>query len=271
MKSSKEFPGFIVRPIFFLAYFAAQKDEKVNLVIDIGNTVAKLAIFDHEDIVEIIRGSNHSLDCLPMLCNKYSIERMIIASVITLSNTIKRQLKKVDIPILELTHKTPVPIQNMYKTPETLGMDRLAAVVGANYLCPDKNLLVIDAGTALTYEFIDAQGRYWGGNISPGIYIRFKTLNACCDKLPLIEKGGDLPEFGYSTETAIRAGVIKGIEFEIMGYIRLMQKKYPDLLVFLTGGDKFSFDTNLKSIIFADRFLVLKGLNRILNYNVTKK
>ena len=243
----------------------------MNLVIDIGNTVAKLAIFDHEDIVEIIRGSNHSLDCLPMLCNKYSIERMIIASVITLSNTIKRQLKKVDIPILELTHKTPVPIQNMYKTPETLGMDRLAAVVGANYLCPDKNLLVIDAGTALTYEFIDAQGRYWGGNISPGIYIRFKTLNACCDKLPLIEKGGDLPEFGYSTETAIRAGVIKGIEFEIMGYIRLMQKKYPDLLVFLTGGDKFSFDTNLKSIIFADRFLVLKGLNRILNYNVTKK
>ena len=199
----------------------------MNLVIDIGNTVAKLAVFDNEDIVEIIRGSNHSLDCLPMLCNKYPIERIIIASVITLSNTIKRQLKKIEIPILELTYK-------------------------------------------LTYEFIDAQGRYWGGNISPGIYIRFKTLNACCDKLPLIEKGGDLPEFGYSTETAIRAGVIKGIEFEITGYIHLMQKKYPDLLVFLTGGDKFSFDTNLKSIIFADRFLVLKGLNRILNYNVKK-
>ena len=161
----------------------------MNLVIDIGNTVAKLAVFDNEDIVEIIRGSNHSLDCLPMLCNKYPIERIIIASVITLSNTIKRQLKKIEIPILELTYKTPVPIQNMYKTPETLGMDRLAAVVGANYLSPGKNLLVIDAGTALTYEFIDAQGRYWGGNISPGIYIRFKTLNACCDKLPLIEKG----------------------------------------------------------------------------------
>ena len=226
----------------------------MNLVIDIGNTVAKLAVFDNEDMIEVIRGSNHSLDCLPMLCHKYPIKKAIIASVITLSNTIKRQLKKVNIPILELTYQTPIPIQNMYKTPETLGMDRLAAVVGANYLCPDKNLLVIDAGTALTYEFIDAQGRYWGGNISPGIYIRFKTLNACCDKLPLIEKGGDLPEFGYSTETAIRAGVIKGI-----------------LLVFLTGGDKFSFDTNLKSIIFADRFLVLKGLNRILDYNVKKE
>ena len=146
-------------------------------------------------------------------------------------------------------------------------MDRLAAVVGANYLSPGRNLLVVDAGTALTYEFIDAEGNYWGGNISPGIYTRFKTLNACCDKLPLIERKGETPEFGFDTETAIRAGVIRGIEFEIIGYITLLQKKYPDLLVFLTGGDKFSFDTNLKSIIFADRFLVLKGLNRILSYN----
>jgi type III pantothenate kinase len=240
----------------------------VNLVIDIGNTVAKLAVFDKEEVVEVLRGSNHSLDCLTMLCNKYPIEKGIIASVITLSNTIRKQLAKQSVPFLELTYRTPVPIENLYKTPETLGMDRLAAVVGANYLCPNRDLLVIDAGTALTYEFIDAKGRYWGGNISPGIYTRFKALSACCDKLPLIEKGGDLPEFGYSTETAIRAGVIKGMEFEISGYITLTQKKYPDLLVFLTGGDKFSFDTNLKSIIFADRFLVLKGLNRILNYNV---
>ena len=225
----------------------------MNLIIDIGNTVAKLAVFDGDEQVEILRGSNHSLDCIKILCHKYKIDKCIIASVITLSNTIKRQLSNVDFPILELTHKTPVPIINNYKTPETLGMDRLAAVVGANYLMPNRNILVIDAGTALTYEFIDANATYWGGNISPGIYTRFKSLSACCDKLPLIEKGGDMPELGYSTETAIRAGVIKGIEFEIKGYI---------------AGDKFSFDTKLKSIIFADRFLVLKGLNRILNYNV---
>ena len=183
-----------------LSYFAGEtKKENVNLVIDIGNTVAKLAVFDGE-------------------------------------------------------------IRNLYKTPETLGMDRLAAVVGANYLSPGRNLLVVDAGTALTYEFIDAEGNYWGGNISPGIYTRFKTLNACCDKLPLIERKGETPEFGFDTETAIRAGVIRGIEFEIIGYITLLQKKYPDLLVFLTGGDKFSFDTNLKSIIFADRFLFKQNI-----------
>ena len=240
----------------------------MNLVIDIGNTVAKLAVFDGDEVIEVLRGSNHSLDCLSMLCSKYPIEKSIIASVITLSNTIKKQLAKLNIPVLELTYQTPIPIKNLYKTPQTLGMDRLAAVVGANYVCPEKNILVVDAGTALTYEFIDAQGQYWGGNISPGIYTRFKALNACCEKLPLIERNGDVPDYGYNTETAIRSGIIKGIEFEIMGYITLMQKKYPDLLVFLTGGDKFSFDTNLKSIIFADRFLVLKGLNRILNYNV---
>ena len=237
------------------------------MIIDIGNTVAKLAVFDGDKVVEVLRGSNYSLDCLTILRHKYPIERGILASVIRLSNTIRRQLKEVDFEVLELDCHTPVPISNMYKSPQTLGMDRLAAAVGANYLMPQKNLLVIDAGTALTYEFIDAEGKYWGGNISPGLYVRFKTLNACCDKLPLIDRRGDLPEFGYDTETAIRAGVIHGMEFEIAGYIRLMQKKYPDLLVFLTGGDKFSFDANLKSIIFADRFLVLKGLNRILNYN----
>lgn len=270
-KNEKNLP-FVTRPILFLRYFAAEiKKRNVNLIIDIGNTVAKLAVFDGDEVVEVLRGSNHSLDWLSMLCNKYPIERGIIASVITLSNTIRRQLAGVKFEIMELSHQTPVPVKNLYRTPQTLGMDRLAAVVGAQYLCPGKDLLVIDAGTALTYEFIDAAGCYHGGNISPGIYTRFKALNACCDKLPLIERGGDLPDFGYDTETAIRSGVIKGMEFEIAGYITLMQKKYPELLVFLTGGDKFSFDTNLKSIIFADRFLVLKGLNRILNYNVKKE
>ena len=239
----------------------------MELIIDIGNSNAKLAVFDNGKIVEVLRGSNHSLDCLPLLYNKYPITRGIYATVITLSNTIRKQLGKLPFPIMQLTKDTPVPITNLYHTPETLGMDRIAAVVGAHDQYPDRNLLVIDAGTAITYEFIDAEGRYHGGNISPGMYTRFKALNICCDKLPLKHKSGEKPEFGYDTETAIRAGVIRGIEFEINGYIAMMQKKYSDLLVFLTGGEDFSFDTNLKNIIFADRFLVLKGLNRILNYN----
>ena len=146
-------------------------------------------------------------------------------------------------------------------------MDRLAAVIGAHEIKPNKALLVIDAGTCITYDFIDEFGQYKGGNISPGMRMRFKALNVFTDKLPEITPKGEMPMYGQTTETAIRSGVIRGIEFEMNGYIRQLQKNYPELLVFLTGGDDFSFDTNLKSIIFADGLLVLKGLNRILEYN----
>ena len=149
----------------------------MNLIIDIGNSVAKLAIFDKGELVEVFRGSNHSLDCLPMLCSRYPLKRGIIASVITLSNTIRRQLGRLPFNIIELSHETPVPITNLYKTPQTLGMDRLAAVVAANWLKPGHDVLVIDAGTCVTYDFIDADGAYHGGNISPGMRMRFKALN----------------------------------------------------------------------------------------------
>lgn len=239
----------------------------MNLIIDIGNSVAKIAIFDKEKLVEVFRGSNHSLDCLPMFCHKYSIQKGVIASVITLSNTIRKQLEALPFPVIELSYQTPVPITNLYESPQTLGMDRLAAAVAANYLKPGHDVLVIDAGTCITYDFIDKDGNYHGGNISPGMRMRFKALNIFTDKLPKVSPKGEKPMYGQTTETAIRSGVIHGIEFEMSGYIRQLQKNYPELLVFLTGGDDFSFDTKLKSVIFADRFLVLKGLNRILEYN----
>ena len=202
-----------------------------------------------------------------MFCSKYSIKKGIIASVISLSNTIKNQLEGLPFPIMELTYQTPIPITNLYKTPQTLGVDRLAAVIAANYLKPKCHLLVIDAGTCVTYDFIDSKGHYHGGNISPGMRMRLKALSSFTDKLPKVSPKGELLPLGQTTETAIRAGVLHGIEYEMSGYIKVFRKKYPDLLVFLTGGDKFSFDENLKSLIFADRFLVLKGLNRILEYN----
>ncbi len=239
----------------------------MNLIIDIGNTVSKLAVFHQNEMIDMVYDTNHVLDNLDNLCQKYAIKRGIISSVIHPNDVIESQLRKLYFPLLRLDYRTPLPITNLYRTPETLGSDRIAAVVGAYYHFPNKNILVIDAGTAITYEFIDEKGCYHGGNISPGKYTRLKALSMFCDKLPIINPDGDVPEFGYSTETAIRSGVIHGIKLEICGYIRQMKEKYPDLLVFLTGGDEFSFATNLKSIIFADKFLVLKGLNRILEYN----
>ncbi|WP_455584744.1 type III pantothenate kinase [Bacteroides sp.] len=239
----------------------------MNLIIDIGNTVAKVALFEGVTLVNVIYDSNQSLDCLENICVEYAIEKGIVATVIDLNECVSERLSKLSVPLLWLGKDTPLPVINLYETPETLGYDRMAAVVAANEQFPDKDILVIDAGTCITYEFIDSQGQYHGGNISPGLQMRFKALHQFTGRLPLVTPLGRSLPLGKDTETAIRAGVRKGIEYEISGYITAMKHKYPELLVFLTGGDDFSFDTNVKSVIFADRFLVLKGLNRILNYN----
>ena len=239
----------------------------MNLIVDIGNTVAKIAVFADTGIVEVVYDSNAGLEHLLEVCRRYSCDKAIVATVIDLSEQALAQLASLPVPLLWLDEKTPLPVENLYETPRTLGYDRMAAVVGANEQFPGRDLLVIDAGTCITYEFIDAMGRYHGGNISPGLQMRFKALHQFTGRLPSVSDEGRLLPMGKDSETAIRSGVLKGIEYEISGYIMALKHKYPELLVFLTGGDDFSFDTNLKSIIFADRFLVLKGLNRILNYN----
>ena len=240
----------------------------MNLIIDIGNTVAKVAVFNLEgSIIDIQYYSNQSLGCICEICRKYPIEKGIVASVIDLTDEVVQKLKTFTFPLLMLDHTTPLPIKIGYKTPKTLGYDRVAAIVGAFTRFPNKNILVIDAGTAITYDFIDAEGCFYGGNISPGIKMRFSALHHFTGKLPLISAEGEITDLGQTTEDAIRAGVMRGIEFEMLGYVQEMQAKHADLLVFLTGGNDFSFDTKLKSSIFADRFLVIKGLNRILNYN----
>ena len=239
----------------------------MNLIIDIGNTVAKLAVFDDDNLLEVFYDSNQTLESLPAVCGKYPLSRAVVATVIELNETVENRLKSLPVPLLQLDSTTPLPIKNLYETPQTLGYDRIAAVVGAYQIFPGRDILVIDAGTCITYEFIDSLGQYHGGNISPGVQMRFKALHQFTSKLPLISAEGRMTQLGKNTETAIRMGVLQGVEYEMLGYIETMRHKYPELLVFLTGGDEFSFDTNLKSIIFADRFLVLKGLNRILNYN----
>ena len=239
----------------------------MNLIIDIGNTVAKMAVFEGAAMMEVVYDSNTALERLPDICRKYAVERAVVATVIDLDERARVQIARLSVPVLWLDADTPLPITNLYETPRTLGYDRIAAVVGANEQFPGKDILVIDAGTCITYEFIDAAARYHGGNISPGLQMRFKALHQFTGRLPMVTLEGRTLPMGKDTDTAIRAGVLRGIEYEISGYVTAMKHKYPELLVFLTGGDDFSFDTNLKSIIFADRFLVLKGLNRILNYN----
>ncbi|KAA6328594.1 Type III pantothenate kinase [termite gut metagenome] len=213
----------------------------MNVTIDIGNTLTKIAVFDKNELTEIFYDRNGSLENFPEICDKYSIENGIVATVKEIGTNARKQIENCLFPILWLTHKTKLPIVNLYKTPETLGYDRIAAVVGANDRFPGKNILVIDAGTAITYEFIDAESQYHGGNISPGLQMRFNALHHYTERLPLIQREGEVAGISKDTETAIRSGVVKGIEYEIRGYISDFKEKYPDLLIFLTGGGWFFF------------------------------
>lgn len=247
--------------------FAGANHEHVNLIIDIGNTLAKLVAFDGDIPVEELKTSNETLDRLPEFIKKYPFERGIVGTVFGITVEAERQLKRLRFPLLYLNSSTPIPIVNDYRTPDTLGADRLAAAVGAYTQFPGRDILIVDAGTCLTYEFINKEGHYKGGCISPGLQMRLKGLRAFTAKLPLIDSEGPLPELGYDTETSIRTGVIQGMKFEIEGRIKYFQEKYPSLLVFLTGGDIFNFDSKIKNLIFADKYIVPKGLNRILAFN----
>lgn len=236
----------------------------MNLIIDIGNNSTKFFLFQGDAVILYGRRSNSSFDFIGEMAREYSVSRMIISSVVEIDNEQKDELMRICPKTVWFGNRTPIGLKIDYRTPETLGTDRLAAAIGAMSEAPGRNVLVIDAGSAITIDFVDANGHFRGGNISPGIKMRLTALHQLTSRLPLVEKEGETPELGYDTETAIRSGVIMGVCHEIDGYIDRMREKYPDVLIFLTGGDEKTLINKIKNSIFADKFLVAKGLNRIL-------
>ena len=240
----------------------------MNLIIEQGNTSSKVAIYQAGHVVDSFVYKKLTKELLEDILERYPLEKGIFSTVIETDEELICFMREKLQVFLQLDTSLKLPITIGYKTPQTLGQDRLAAVVGANFLQPGKDLLVIDAGTAITYDFIDAGANYRGGNISPGMTTRFKALNHFTRKLPLLSEPEEVPQLGDDTQSAIQAGVVNGIIYEMDGYISELRQKYPDLLVFLTGGHSFYFERRLKNSIFADINLVLTGLNRILEYNV---
>mgnify|MGYP000028736967 CR=1 FL=1 len=241
-----------------------------QLCIDQGNSSTKIGIFDGDALLDSLVYEVIDVIEISKLISRFSFEGCILSSVVEFNDELINFLKSTFSNFVILDHNTLLPIENLYKTPETLGKDRIAAVVGASYLQPDADLLVIDAGTAITYDFIDSQKAYHGGNIAPGIDMRLRALHEFTRKLPLVKAEKESPLLGTDTQSAILSGVLHGIVFEINGYIDAIKFKYPELLVFLTGGSIFYFDRKLKNAIFAEKNLVLIGLNRIYRYNVQK-
>ncbi len=240
----------------------------MNLIIDIGNTCVKLVCFNEGKVVEEQRTDKDDAVALQSFCSRYPFSRGICSSVSDISEEYSAALSSLPFSMMEFKSGiTRIPIINKYNTPLTLGSDRLAAVVGANWLQPGRDVLVIDIGTCVTFDFINSIGEYLGGNISPGPTMRLKALNHFTARLPFVERRGDTPDFGTDTTTAIRSGVMNGIKYEIEGYIHSFLAKYPQLFVYLTGGVHLNLQFSENLSIFADDFIVPKGLNRILEYN----
>jgi type III pantothenate kinase len=236
----------------------------MNFVIDQGNTFAKLAVFEQDKLLcsEIVKEINY--EKINSFISDYVITGGIISSVRGVVD--QNLLKKYN--LIHLTHSTPLPLHIKYKTPKTLGVDRIAASVGAKTIYKVTNLLVIDMGTCVTFDFINAKNEYLGGAISPGLEMRFKALNYFTGKLPLIEfDKKQLKLIGDTTRSSIVSGIYNGMKNEMTGVINDYLIQYEDLKIVVTGGDINLFDLEPKNRIFADEFLVLKGLNEILNYN----
>ncbi|MBN3035798.1 MAG: type III pantothenate kinase [Bacteroidales bacterium] len=247
----------------------------MNLVIDFGNSLLKLALFRHDQILDHRVLTGLDADRLRWLLDEFRkreskderIEATILSSVIPVPGDI-RELLMERFRLIELGPETLLPFTNAYITPGTLGKDRIALAAGAVRLFPGKDVLVIDAGTCITFDFISHDGTYHGGSISPGLHMRFRALNAFTAALPSLQPGHHPVELiGRSTVDSIRSGVVNGAVVELEGIAALYRKRYPRIIVAITGGDADFFAEKLKSDIFATPNLLMAGLNHILNFN----
>jgi len=239
-----------------------------NLVIDLGNTNKKLAIFESGELVTVKQFPAVDMKSFRQFIKSHAgIDHCILSSVTGYSHELQRFLSG-SFHFIELDENTPLPIKNSYKSKKTLGKDRLAGAVAAAIRFPRKNLLVINTGTCITYDFINHSKTYLGGAISPGIEMRFKALHNFTAKLPLVPFRDTIILNGKSTEESILSGVLNGTTAEIEGIAARYQQKYPDLVILLSGGDHKYFVKRLKISIFALPNIVIHGLQQILVFNV---
>ncbi|WP_370477050.1 type III pantothenate kinase [Tamlana flava] len=240
----------------------------MNLIIDVGNTFVKLAVFKSNRLMDKTSVGLDSIiaEIKQLKGNFRGLKRAIVSSVGRLNDEDVDTIGKI-FDLLILDSETRLPFTNLYKTPKTLGVDRMALVSASVNQFPENNTLVIDAGTCITYDFVNAKNEYLGGAISPGLRMRYKSLNNLTANLPLLETEVPKNIIGTSTKHSIHSGVVSGIVNEMDGAIATYKLNYPDLTVILTGGDAKFLSKQLKSSIFANPNFLLEGLNFILQFN----
>jgi len=241
----------------------------MSLMIDIGNTRTKYAYFVNGRIQE--KGSCRFEDT-PKIVRNYSgkVKNMMLSSVKPIPDVVLSESMRHNPDLVVFSSEMKMPYKILYETPNTLGTDRLALVAGAVLDFPKKPVLIIDAGTCITFDFIDGKTRYHGGSISPGLQMRLRALSNQTGALPLVELSEPKELIGGSTKESILSGVVNGAIKELDGTIDDYQKRYSDIIVVLTGGDARFFDKKLKNSIFADEDVLLKGMYFILKQYANK-
>jgi type III pantothenate kinase len=242
----------------------------VNLIIDQGNTALKIALFEGDKLVsKAVIENNQPNELLKWL----DINVVMPVHVIT-SSVVNQELDLSSLQInsaLKLNSKTLLPVQIDYKSPDTLGNDRIANACGIWKLNPKKNSLAVDLGTCIKYDLVTNEGMYKGGAISPGLAMRYQSLHEFTAKLPLVQNDQPPQLIGTDTKSSLVSGVELGIQYEINGFIERYSEDFNDLTIFMTGGDLNHFDKGIKNRIFANPDLTLIGLNEILQFNVQQK
>ncbi len=239
------------------------------LAIDIGNTRIKAAVFQGDMLLGVFVFLKIDLqkNIQNILENYEKIKNLVVSSV---SDVEKQSFLVFDkaLNIHFVTHKDPFPFQNDYETPKTLGIDRMVLASGATLRFPNQNRLVIDAGTCVTYDFVDKDDNYRGGAISPGLQLRYKSLHDYTAKLPLLSIENPENFIGKSTLDSIHSGVVNGLAFEIDGFINEYKDKHSNFIIILTGGDTEFLANRLKNTIFANSNFLLESLNQTFQYKI---
>ena len=241
----------------------------MNLIVDIGNTCLKIALFEKNNLIEKFSFHHNYLDNIKNILSKNPVENSIISNVSEINDELISFLNK-NTRLVLLKDILELPFKNTYSSKETLGQDRIALVSSASYQFSDLNVLIIDAGTCITYDFKNHNNEYMGGGISPGIKMRFKSLNLFTSKLPLIDVFDDFDLIGNNTKESLISGVINGTIMEINGIIQQYCDKFENIRIILTGGDSKFLLKRIKNTIFADQNFLIKGLNYLLEANIEK-
>jgi type III pantothenate kinase len=241
----------------------------MDICMDIGNTRTKVGVFNRGSLVGDVLVLDNPVRDVSALALRYPLKYALVSAVSDAGSAVLQALRSAGVHALELTAQTPLPFSNAYHTPQTLGKDRLAAVAGAHALFPGRNALVVDAGTCIKYDLLDAEGVYHGGNIAPGLHMRLRAMHEQTARLPMVPFA--LPEaiFGQCTQTALQNGGLRGAILEVQGFIQLFSAKWPQLVGVLTGGDAPFLQPHLGFPgLVHEPALLLKGLHHILTHNL---